>query len=423
MTETDEIHAVTIEHHDERVWQLPRAVRALGHRDFSIFWVGQIISNCGTWMQGLALGWLLFEITGSKLQLGALGMASALPVLFLSLPLGVIADRFDKRKITVITQSLAMLQALVLAGLTLSGRIEVWHVYTLAVFLGCVSAIDIPARQSMVIELVGKEDLLNAVSLNSAVFNVTRIIGPAVAGAIVAYYDTGICFLINGLSYIAVIISLLIIRPKSLGVCYNGESMLAQICEGLHHVRREPLVLNLLFLTAVASIFAMQYQTQMPAFAVEVYKVGAKGQGMLMSAAGLGALSAAAAVAAFGHRYRQGTIITFGSLLAPVGLMAFALAPNFLIALVCLVVTGFGVMTFFAVSNSLIQTSSPDGLRGRIMSARTFVFMGLAPFGAMQIGVCAQYFGVREAVLIGGAMFFLTSLYVALRSGIVRQAA
>lgn len=422
MSDTEQIQTATIERSTGRSWHVPRAISALGHRNFAIYWFGQVISNTGTWMQGMALGWLLFELTGSRLNLGLLGMVSSLPVLFLTLPLGVVADRFNKRKITILTQSLAMVQAFILAALNFTHRIEVWHIFVLAAFMGIIYAIDVPARQAMVVELVGKDDLLNAVSLNSAVFNITRIIGPAAAGWIVAAYGTANCFLFNGISYIAVVVSLMVIRSTPLRSNYNGESTLSQIREGLALCRKHAVIRHLLILTAVASIFLMQYGTQIPAFAVQIYKVGARGQGMMMSAAGLGAFLAASGIASFAHRFSQGTIVTFGSILAPIGLIAFALSPSYHLALACLVVAGFGVMSLLAVSNSMIQTSSPDNLRGRVMSARTFVFMGFAPFGALQVGAVAQYVGLREAIVIGGVISLGTSVYLALRSDALKSA-
>lgn len=397
----------------ERASRVPVALRSLRHTSFSLFWFAQIISTTGTWMQGLALSWLVFTLTGSPLYLGFAATAGTLPTLLLSLPSGVLADRFSKRRIVIVTQALAMIQAAILAILTYTGLIEVWHILALALFIGAVNAVDIPTRQSMVIELVGREDLLNAISLNSAVFNVTRLIGPALAGLVVAGYGAAACFTINCVSYLAAIAALLLMRYQPPPADTNPGSMIQQIRQGLDYIARDRPVRDLLILTGVASVFVMQYGTQIPAFALEVFDVGAEGQGILMSAAGLGALIAAAAVAAFGHRYHQSRIVLLGALIIPVGLIGFSLAPTYYTAIACLVVAGFGVMSFLAVSNSIIQASSPDALRGRVASVRAFVFMGFAPFGALLTGLVAEYAGIRQSVLAGGLVFLVAAMHFA----------
>lgn len=405
-----------------RASRVPVALRSLRHTSFSLFWFAQIISTTGTWMQGMALSWLVFKLTGSPLYLGLVATAGTLPTLVLSLPSGVLADRFSKRRIVIVTQALAMFHAAVLAALAYTGMIEVWHILVLALFIGAVNAVDIPTRQSMVIELVGREDLLNAVSLNSAVFNVTRLIGPALAGVVVAGYGAAACFTINCVSYLAAIAALLLMRCQPPSAESKAGSMLQQTKQGLDYIVGDRVVRDLLILTGVASVFVLQYGTQIPAFALEVFDVGAKGQGILMSAAGLGALMAAAVVAAFGHRCHQGTMVLAGALVIPAGLIAFSLAPSYHIAAACLVVAGFGVMSFLAVSNSIIQAASPDALRGRVVSVRAFVSMGFAPLGALLVGFIAEYAGIRQSVLAGGVVFLFAAVHFAARSRSIRRA-
>jgi MFS family permease len=237
----------------------PGALRSLRHRDFALFWSGLIVSSTGSWMQNLAQGWLVYDLTHSKAYLGIVSAAGTLPVLLLTLPSGVIADRFSKRRIVILTQALLTLQAFVLATLVYLKLIQPWQIVVLASFSGMVNALDVPARQAMTVELVGKEDLLNAVALNSSAFNGARIVGPAIAGIIVAAGGPAACFFCNGASYLAVIVSLLIIRTRPFRTGDGTESILAQIREGLAYARRNPLIRDLLILTGIPSVFALQY--------------------------------------------------------------------------------------------------------------------------------------------------------------------
>jgi MFS family permease len=400
-----------------RARRAPNALRALRNRDYALYWSGLLISATGSWMQMVAQGWLVFDLTHSKLYLGVVGAAGTLPLLFLTLPGGVIADRFNKRRITIFTQTLATVQALILGLLAVSHLIRPWHIVLLAVFSGLINSLDIPARQAMTVEIVGKRDLLNAVALNSSAFNGARVIGPALAGILVAVSGAGGCFLINAASYLGVIVSLLIIRPKPLRASSREVSMLAQIREGLGYSRRNAVIRDMLILTGVASIFGLQYGTMMPALAKEVLRVGPQGLGGMMSAAGVGAVAAALSIAAIGHRFVPGRIVALGSILAPAGLVALSMTRSYPVSIACLVFVGFGMMLFLAVSNSIVQVASPDELRGRILSVRTLVFMGLSPFGSLQIGWLAQQFGVQRSLLIGGLSCLATGLYFALRPG------
>ena len=403
-----------------RVWRGPNALRALRHRDFALFWSGMVVSTTGSWMQGIAQGWLVFELTGSKLYLGLVGAAATLPMFVCALPSGVMADRFSKRKIVILTQTLMMIHAFVLAMLVYSGAIRPWQILILAALAGMINAMDVPARQAMTIELVGKEDLIYGVALTASAFNGSRIVGPAIAGVIVATRGAGLCFLINALSYLAVIAGLLMIRPTRARASYNGESVIAQIGEGLRYARHNVVIRDLLILTGLSSVFLMQYGTMMPVFAKDVLQVGAQGLGVMMAAAGAGALTAGIAVAVLSHRVRPQRIVAMGSLIAPIGLIAFSQSTIYPLSIACLAVTGFGTMLFLAVSNTLVQTAAPDSLRGRVLSVRVAVFMGLAWLGALQVGAIAQYAGVRNAMLFGGLACLAAALIFVLRSPALR---
>ena len=399
-----------------------KGLGALHHRDFLLFWIGLLVSTVGSWMQSMAQGWLVYQLTGSEMQLGLVTAMGTFPVLFITLQAGVIADRFDKRRIITITQTLAAVQALILGLLTIFHIVRVWHILALAAFAGFINAVDMPTRQAMTVELVGEEDLLQAVTLNSSVFNLARIIGPAIAGIVIAKYSTGACFIVNSISYVAIIFMLLIIHPKRSKPSDQDEPIISQIREGVQYVIHSRLLRDLVIMTAVASLFLLQYPTLLPAFAKKVLHVGALGYGRMMSAIGFGALGAALSTAMFGHLFKQGKIIMAGSFITPLGVIALSLSHNFALSIACLVMTGFGMMMFLAVSNSLLQLSSPENMRGRVLSIRTLMFVGLAPVGALLAGALAEYLGVQLSVFIGAVIFLVTSSYLLFTSNTVRGA-
>jgi len=386
----------------------PVALRALRHRSFRRFWIGLIISVTGTWMQAAAQGWLVLELTGSALYLGLVGACGSVPILLFSLPAGVIADRFSKHRIVLITQTLAALQALALALLVHTGAVQVWQVMALAACLGVINAFDMPTRQSMVMELVERRDIFNAVSLNSSAFNSGRVIGPSVAGALIAAAGMAGCFFINALSFLPLIVALMTITPRRSRREADG-SMLAHIGSGLQWVRGEPVAMALLAVTGASSLFAMPYATLMPIFAREVFGTGPQGFGFLMSAPAVGSLLAAVMMTALGHRHRLGGLIVFGSFLFPVALLLLSGAPSFTAAVCFLFLTGFGMMSFNAASNTMLQKSPPHELRGRVMGLRSFVFAGMAPLGNLQIGAVGQWLGPRWAVAIGALACLVTA--------------
>jgi MFS family permease len=364
-------------------------------------------------MQNTAQAYLVYQLAKSHaaLYLAIVGLCGAVPMLLLSLPAGVIADRFDKRRIVFVTQTFAALQAFVLALLVYSGGIRIWHVMVMAALLGIVNALDMPTRQSMVLDLVERKDLFNALSLNSSAFNSGRVIGPSVAGLLLAARGIGMtgCFFINAISFLPLIVILATIRPRPPQPMADG-SMISHIGEGVKWVRSHPVALALLALTAVSTLFAMPYTTIMPILAFEIFHSSVRGYGLLMSAPGIGSLMAAVAMTMWGHRARIGAITVAGSFLFPIGLLLFANASSYAVALLFLFIIGFGMMSFNTTSNTMLQKEPPDELRGRVMGVRSFVFVGMAPAGVMQIGVAAQYLGARWAVAIGGAICLIAAV-------------
>jgi len=360
-------------------------------------------------MQAAAQAWLVYDLTNSPLYLGVVGACGSLPILLFSLPAGAVADRFSKRRIVLLTQVLAMLQAGALALLVYMGVVRVWHVMALAAFLGIINAFDMPTRQSMVMELVGREDIFNAVSLNSSAFNIGRVVGPSLAGMLLATAGMPGCFLINALSFLPLVVALTIISPYSQLPKMNG-AMRDHIAGGLRWVRAQPVAIALLAITAISSLFAMPYATLMPLFAQDLFHTGPQGYGFLMSAPAIGSLSAAMLLTALGHRYRLGSIVLFGSFLFPVALLLLSGAQTYVIAVVFLLLIGLGMMAFNATSNTMLQKAPPDELRGRVMGLRAFVFAGFAPLGNLQIGAAAEWLGPRWAVAIGGSVCLLTAL-------------
>lgn len=398
-------------------WRGPYAFRAFRHRNFALLWTGQLISLTGTWMQGLSLSYVTWTLTHSKELLGTVAAASMLPSLITTLPSGVIADRFSKRRIVIVTQVLLMIQALILAVLAFTHSMQVWHIVVLAAFAGFANSMDMPTRQAMVIELVGKDDLANAVALNSSMFNLTRIAGPVVGGTIVAVVGPAWCFLINAISYIGAIVGLLLMRNvRSRKLASRDEPMLKQIGEGLSHVWRNVLMRDIMIMTAISTVFLAPYGIFFPVYALSVFKVGATGQGFMTMSVGVGALTAAVLVSSLGHRFRQMTIVFAGAILAPVGLVAFSLCRNFYAALGCLMAIGVGMMMFYACSNTIMQVEAPASLVGRVMSLRALVLFGLGAPGAYMMGKLAEvkHIDVQGTILIGSAVGLLTSIYFVL---------
>jgi MFS family permease len=408
---------------------LPTTLRALKHRNFQLFFSGQLISLIGTWMQSVAQSWLVYRITGSSLLLGSVGFASQIPV-FLAAPLGgIVADRYNRQRVVIGTQIASMILAVILAVLTLTHRITVPEIFVLAALMGVVNAFDIPGRQAFLVDMVGKEDLMNAIALNSSMFNGARIIGPAIAGILVARIGEGWCFFANAVSYIAVIIGLVLMRVPPRTHRPTG-SPIAHIIEGFQFVRNTAPIKALLLLLGLISLVAMPYTVLMPVFADRILHGGARGLGILMGATGVGALLGALTLATRTGVHGLGRWVTFSCAGFAITLMAFALSRNFWLSAVLLVPVGFCMMLEMSSSNTLIQAMVPDHLRGRVMSVYSMMFMGMAPFGALFGGAMADRIGAPLTVCmgamacLGGAVIFglrLPKLRVEARRLIVAQ--
>ncbi len=364
-------------------------------------------------MQSVAQSWLVYRITGSVALLGLIGFAAQFPIFLLTAFGGAIADRYSRRTILIITQASAMTTATILAFLTLSGAIEVWHLFVLATISGIVNAFDIPARQSFVIDMVGREDLLNAVALNSSVFNGARIVGPAIAGILVAAVGEGWCFFGNAVSYIAVLTGLgaMHIAPKIAE--YKKGSTIEKIKEGFAFVARTKPIRSLLLLLGLVSLMGMPYAVLMPIFAEEILHGGVRGLGILMGASGAGALVAALTLAAKRNLKGLGRWVAASSGAFGVFLILFSLSETFWLSAALLVPIGFSMMLQMAASNTLVQAMVPDDLRGRAMAVYSMMFMGMAPIGALLSGSFAGYLGAPLTVAIGGAVCIVGSLLFA----------
>jgi MFS family permease len=363
-----------------------------------------VISLIGTWTQQVAISWLVYRITGSTLLLGAVAFSNQIPTLFLGPFAGVVADRFERKRLLIWTQSLSMLQALTLAALVLTGAVQTWHIIALTLFIGIVNAFDVPLRQSFVIQMVEKkEDLGNAIALNSAMFNSARFIGPTVAGILISTVGEGVCFLVNGISYLAVLASLMSIRvaPRQ---NHNGKApVFREFYQGIRYAFDFKPIIAILGLLSVFSIAGTPYLVLMPAYAKDVLHGEAHTFGFLMSAAGIGSLSATMYLAS--RRNAQGLIkiIPVAAAACGLGIASFAVSRNFAISLVCLFMTGFAMMTQIASSNTIIQTIVDEDKRGRVMSLYAMSFMGVMPFGSLLAGSIAHRFGVQFTLLLGAS--------------------
>jgi MFS family permease len=383
--------------------QLPVVLRALRHRNYRLFFIGQLISLTGTWMQSVALGWLVLRLTDSAAMLGLVAAASSLPVLLFSLAAGTLADRISKWRLILGTQVVAMLLAVVLTALTLSGLIQAWHVLVLAALLGVVNAFDAPARQAFTVEMVGREDLLNAIALNSSIFNAARTLGPAVAGIIVALIGEGLAFGLNAASFVFVIAGMLLMRLPPWTRPAGGRVGGGQI-EGLRYIWGEPRVRLLLLQAGAICLFCFVHIPLMPIFARDVFGAGVAGLGALSAASGLGALTAALLLARFGEQLPRGRVLAAASLLYPPLMVAFATTSSLPLGMLLLAMAGWAGVTSMALTNTLIQTIVPDALRGRVMSVFTLLLMGLSPMGGMLAGATAEAAGGVPAVVIGSSL-------------------
>ena len=397
--------------------------RALRHRNYRLFFAGQLISLIGTWMQTAAQSWLVYRLSGSAELLGLVAFASQAPVFFLAQVGGAIADRHDRHRILVLTQLAAMSLALVLAALTLLGLVRIWEIFVLAGLLGAVNAFDIPTRQSFVVEMVGRQDLQNAIALNSSMFNGARLIGPGVAGLMVAAVGEGWCFFANALSFLAVVAGLLAMRHTRRHREPAGEGIMLQVRQGLSYSLGTMPIRNVLLLIGLMSLMGMPYTVLMPIVADRILGGGPEHLGALMSATGAGALSAALVLASHSGLAGIGLRIARAVIFFGVTLILFAWSHWFWVSMGLLALVGYCQMTHMASSNTLIQSMVPDAYRGRVMALYSMMFMGMAPFGALLSGYLAVSIGAPLTIAIGGSACIAGGLLFALRLPGFREAA
>jgi len=389
------------------------AGRAFQHRNYRLFFAGQLLSLMGTWMQSVAQSWLIYQLTGSAVLLGAVNFCNQVPVLFLSPVGGTVADRHERRRLIMTTQATLMTLAFVLAALTLSGVVQVWHILALATLQGIVNSFDMPARQSFVVEMVGKKDLPNAIALNSTMFNAARMVGPAVGGLLVALTSEGWCFLINGLSFLAVLTGLYFITvPKR--PAPSADDGKGGVAQGIAFAARTEPYRSLLLLVATLSLAGMPFTVLLPVFATQLH-AGPDGYGLLMGAVGMGALAGAIRLALYRDSEKLNLLPGLAAGGMGIGLVLLGLAPSFWLSEAALLVIGFCLITTTAVCNTLLQSHVPDRLRGRIMACYMMCFAGLAPFGALAAGAAAHRIGAPLTVMIGGSICFLGGLLFQLR--------
>jgi MFS family permease len=397
---------------------LRRTFIALRHRNFRLFWFGQLISLIGTWMQSIGQAWLVLELTHSAWLLGVVGALQFLPVMLLSLFGGVLADRFPKRKVLLITQSFAMLQATILWFLVATGQVQIWEVLVLASLLGLTNSIDMPTRQAFVVEMVGREDLPNAIALNSSLFNMARVVGPGLGGLIIALFGVAPLFLLNSISFIAVIIGLALIKMNDLyaqakRLTSKGEapkqSTIQSLREGLAYVVHTPSVLLVIAVIGIISLFGINFNVILPLFATDVLHSGALGFGFLSASFGLGSLFSALWLA-WGNRRPSVQNLLIAALAFSILEIFFALSHLYVLSLVLIAAVGFAMIAFSATSNTALQTVTPDHLRGRVMSVYMVVFAGSVPLGNLFTGGLAHLYGAPISLLIGAGLSLIAAI-------------
>lgn len=403
---------------------LRQIFRALNHRNYRLFFGGQGISLIGTWMQQIAMSWLVYRLTNSPLILGVVGFSSQIPS-FLLMPIaGVLADRWDRRTVLVVTQTLSMLQAFVLAYLTLTGAITVSHIVGVSIFLGLVNALDIPARQSFVVDMLERrEDLGNAIALNSSMFNGARLVGPSVAGILIATVGEGLCFLLNALSYLAVIAALLAMRITQRRIKTPRPDVLRGLKDGFRYAFGFAPIKWILFLMALISLVGMPYMVLMPVLARDVLQGGPDTLGVLMAAMGVGALVGAMYLAARESIRGLGRTIAVASGVFGAGLIALSLSRTLWLSMAMMAVTGFGMIVQMASSNTILQTLVDEDKRGRVMSFYAMAFVGMAPLGSLLGGVLASRIGAPATIMIGGASCIVGSVGFAAKLPSLREIA
>ncbi|HEX7786045.1 MAG TPA: MFS transporter [Methylomirabilota bacterium] len=383
---------------------LPAGLRALRHRDFRLFWSGQLVSLIGTWMQSVGQSWLVLELTDSPFRLGLIGALQFGPILLFSFVAGAISDRVIKRRMLLGTQTALMLQAFTLCALVWSGHVRFWHVAVLAALYGCVTTLDMPARQSYIAHLVPRPDLMNAIALNSAVFNGARVVGPAAAGLLIARYGTAAAFLLNGASFIAVIGALAVVRTQGEPPPRRGLGMRAEILEGVRYAVGTPRIALVLLLLLSVSLFVVNTSVLVPLIARNVLNEGAHGFGLLMAWLGVGAVVGALLVAGLAVSRPPVALVSGSALAAAALLFGLSFVRHFGLAATVLMAMGFAQIVFMTSCNTTVQITVPDELRGRIMGLYALVFAGMTPIGSLLMGAIAEHWGVGAACMVGGAM-------------------
>ena len=390
-----------------------RALRALQYRNYRLYFGGQGISLIGTWMQRIAMSWLVYRLTDSAFMLGLIGFAGSLPSLIFGPLAGVLADRYNRRRMLIVTQSLAMLQAFILALLVLGGKITIWQILLLGIFLGLVEAFDMPTRQSFMVEIVPKKDLGNAIALNSSMVNSSRLLGPSIAGVLIASMGEGMCFLLNSVSYLAVIISLLAMKVPP-GQMPSGRShIFRELQEGLSYAYSFTPIRSILMLLALVSLVGMPYSVLMPVFARDVLHGGPHTLGFLLGGAGVGALAGAIYLASRKSVLGLGRWIAMAAGIFGTGLIFFSLSRVFWFSLLLMLVTGFGMIVQMASSNTVLQTVVEEDKRGRVMSLYSMAIRGMVPFGSLLGGIMASRLGAPTTLMIGGGCCVVGSLIFA----------
>jgi MFS family permease len=399
------------------------ALRGLRSRNYRLFFIGQGISLIGTWMQRIAVNWLVYRLTGSPFWLGLVNFFGQLPTFLVAPYAGVVADRLDKRRIIVVTQALSMAQAAVIAALTIADVVSVWEIMALSVVLGVINGFDTPTRQSFVIDMVdSREDLGNAIALNSVMFNGARLIGPSVAGLLIAAWGEGVCFLVNALSYIAVLWSLLAMRVAARKIQPKATPFLHELTEGIRYAFGWAPIRSTLLLLALTSLMGMPYVVLLPVVAKDILHGGAHTLGFLAAATGVGAIAGALYLAS--RRTVVGLIggIAGTAALFGASLIAFSFSESFWLSLPVLAVVGLAMMVEMASSNTVLQTVVADEKRGRVMSFHTMAFLGMAPFGSLLAGALADRIGTPHTLLVSGAAVLLGALWFASRLPSIRRA-
>jgi MFS family permease len=382
---------------------------ALQHRNFNLWFRGQIVSLMGTWMQQTAQGYLIFELTRSPAYLGYVGFAAGIPTWLFTLYGGVIADRIERRKLLLATQTSMMLLAFILAALVFSGLVQPWHILVLAFALGVANAFDAPARLAIVSEMVSREDLTNAIALNATMFNTGSAIGPAVAGVAYALIGPAWCFMLNGLSFIGVIVALLLMKIAPRPIAPRHGSAWSELMEGMRYIAASPTIRTLILLVSITSLFGISSTTLFPAWAVNILGGDATTTGLLQSARGVGALISALTIASLGRFKFKGRLLTLGSIAFPLLMLIFAFVRWIPLSLLVLLGSGLAIILVMNLANALVQTLAPDELRGRIMAIYSLTFFGLLPVGALWAGASAEQFGEPNTVIMGAAISLMVA--------------